>query len=40
LLVLRAGTDVLRFAPPLTVSKRELGEGVDILRAVLTEFGP
>jgi acetylornithine/N-succinyldiaminopimelate aminotransferase len=37
LLVLRAGTDVLRFAPPLTVSKRELDEGLGILRAVLTE---
>jgi len=37
LLVLRAGTNVLRFAPPLTVSKKELDGGVGILRAVLTE---
>jgi acetylornithine/N-succinyldiaminopimelate aminotransferase len=37
LLVLRAGTDVLRFAPPLTVSKKELDEAVGILKAVLTE---
>ena len=37
LLVLRAGTDVLRFAPPLTVSTKELDEAVAILAAVLTE---
>jgi len=37
LLVLRAGTDVLRFAPPLTVSKKELDEAVGILRSVLAE---
>lgn len=37
LLVLRAGTDILRFAPPLTVSKKELDEAVAILRAVLEE---
>jgi acetylornithine/N-succinyldiaminopimelate aminotransferase len=37
LLVLRAGADVLRLAPPLTVSKKELHEGVGILRAVLIE---
>jgi len=36
LLVLRAGTDVLRFAPPLTVTKKELDEAVAILRTVLT----
>ena len=35
LLVLRAGTDVLRFAPPLTVSKKELDEAVAILKEVL-----
>jgi 4-aminobutyrate aminotransferase-like enzyme len=35
--VLRAGADVLRFAPPLTVSKKELNEGVGILQAVLIE---
>jgi acetylornithine/N-succinyldiaminopimelate aminotransferase len=37
LLVLRAGTDVLRFAPPLTVTKKELDEAVAILHAVLTD---
>lgn len=37
LLVLRAGVDILRFAPPLTVSKKELDEAVDILRKVLEE---
>jgi acetylornithine/N-succinyldiaminopimelate aminotransferase len=37
LLVLRAGTDVLRFAPPLTVTKRELDEAVALLRKVLAE---
>jgi len=37
LLVLRAGTDVLRFAPPLTVTKKDLDEAVEILRTVLKE---
>lgn len=37
LLVLRAGADVLRFAPPLTVTKKELDEAVSILRAVLAD---
>ncbi len=37
LLILRAGADVLRFAPPLTVSKKELDEAVAILKAVLVE---
>ena len=37
LLVLRAGTDILRFAPPLTVTKKDLDEALEILRAVLTE---
>lgn len=37
LLVLRAGTDILRFAPPLTVSKKELDEALAILRMVLKE---
>lgn len=40
LLVLRAGTDVLRFAPPLTVTVKELDEAVAILRAVLAEKSP
>ncbi|MEI8095026.1 MAG: aspartate aminotransferase family protein [Spirochaetales bacterium] len=35
LLLLRAGTNVLRFAPPLTVSRKELEEAVGILRIVL-----
>ncbi len=37
LLILRAGSDVLRLAPPLTVSKKELDEGLAILRSVLAE---
>jgi len=37
LLVLRAGADVLRFAPPLTVTKKELNEAVAILSGVLAE---
>jgi len=40
LLVLRAGTDVLRFAPPLTVTKKELDEAVAILRTVLADESP
>jgi acetylornithine/succinyldiaminopimelate/putrescine aminotransferase len=36
LLVLRAGTNILRFAPPLTVSRKELDQAVEILREVLT----
>jgi len=43
LLILRAGADVLRFAPPLTVSKAEIEEAISILREVLSslskEFG-
>jgi len=38
LLILRAGTDVLRFAPPLTVSKKEVDEAVAILGSVLTSL--
>ncbi len=37
LLILRAGTDVLRFAPPLTVTKKELDEAVGILGLVLAK---
>lgn len=40
LLVLRAGTDILRFAPPLTVTKKELDEAVAILRGVLAARAP
>ena len=34
LLILRSGTNVLRFAPPLIISKEELAVGVDILKSV------
>jgi acetylornithine/N-succinyldiaminopimelate aminotransferase len=35
LLMLRSGVNVLRLAPPLTISEEELGRGVDILDAVI-----
>ena len=35
LLILRSGKNVLRFAPPLTISKRELERGVDILEKTI-----
>ncbi len=35
LLVLRAGTDVLRLAPPLTVTTQELTQGCELLKTVL-----
>ncbi len=38
LLILRSGTNVLRFAPPLVISKAELKEGVDILDRVIGEL--
>jgi len=34
LLILRSGTNVLRFAPPLIISKEELAIGVDLLQSV------
>lgn len=37
LLLLRAGTDILRFAPPLTISKTELEAGIEILHEVLAQ---
>lgn len=40
LLILRAGTNLLRAAPPLVISKAELKTGVEILRTVLRKhFG-
>ncbi|MBN2050404.1 MAG: aspartate aminotransferase family protein, partial [Spirochaetales bacterium] len=35
LLILRSGINVLRIAPPLTISPKELDEGISILRDVL-----
>jgi acetylornithine/N-succinyldiaminopimelate aminotransferase len=37
LLVLTAGTDVMRFLPPLNISYDEIGEGLDVLKDVLME---
>ena len=37
LLVLRSGSNVLRMAPPLVISKSELQEGVDIIFKVIKE---
>ena len=36
LLVLTAGSDTVRFLPPLVISKDELKSGVDILLDVLS----
>lgn len=33
-----AGTDVIRFLPPLTISDREIEEGLAIFKSVLEEF--
>jgi len=38
LLLLQAGPDVLRFVPPLTISREELAEGLGRLRAALAAF--
>lgn len=38
LLILRAGTSVLRFAPPLTIKRKEIDEGLAILAEVLKKF--
>lgn len=35
LLILRSGTNVLRFAPPLILTRDEIGEGISILDKVL-----
>jgi acetylornithine/N-succinyldiaminopimelate aminotransferase len=39
LLILRAGTNVLRLAPPLTVSPRELKDGTELLGQILSTLG-
>ena len=38
LLILRSGSNVLRIAPPLVISKNELQEGVDIIFTVIKEI--
>ncbi|WP_426687913.1 acetylornithine/succinylornithine family transaminase [Rhodanobacter ginsengiterrae] len=38
LLLLQAGTDVLRFVPPLTITDEELAEGLTRLHAALSDF--
>ena len=35
LVALTAGTDVLRFLPPLTISKEDIDAGLEILKSVL-----
>lgn len=38
LIVISAGKDVLRFVPPLTISKENVDEMIDILRSVLDDI--
>lgn len=38
LLILRSGSNVLRMAPPLVISRNELREGVDIIFTVIKEI--
>ncbi len=38
LLILRSGTNVLRFAPPLIIEEEELREGVEIIKSILQEL--
>lgn len=38
LLLLKTGTNVLRMAPPLIISEKEIDEGISILDSVLKEF--
>lgn len=38
LLLLQAGTEVLRFLPPLTITDEEMAEGLERLDATLAEF--
>ena len=33
-----AGNDVVRFLPPLTISKKEIDEGLEIFKKVLKTF--
>jgi 4-aminobutyrate aminotransferase-like enzyme len=37
LLVLRSGKNILRIAPPLIITEKEIDRGVEILRSVLEE---
>lgn len=39
LLFSTAGSDVLRFVPPLNISRKEIDEGLEILKKVLEEYG-
>jgi predicted acetylornithine/succinylornithine family transaminase len=38
LLLLGAGENVIRFVPPLTIGRKEIDEGLDILNEVLQQF--
>jgi acetylornithine/N-succinyldiaminopimelate aminotransferase len=38
LLILRAGVNVLRFAPPLVITKKEIDEGVALLERALRQY--
>jgi 4-aminobutyrate aminotransferase-like enzyme len=38
-LVISAGGNVLRLAPPLVISPEEIDQGLAVLRDVLTELG-
>ena len=35
LIILRSGSDLLRFAPPLVITKEEIKEGLSILERAL-----
>lgn len=37
LLILRSGTDIIRLAPPLTITTEDITNGIEILRKVLEE---
>ncbi|HEY4644337.1 MAG TPA: aminotransferase class III-fold pyridoxal phosphate-dependent enzyme, partial [Bacteroidota bacterium] len=39
LIILGCGEEVIRFRPPLTITKEELEKGLGILRDVLQEMG-
>ena len=38
LLALRSGTNILRIAPPLTISDEEIGEGLEIIERAIAEL--
>jgi 4-aminobutyrate aminotransferase-like enzyme len=38
LLLLKTGVNVLRMAPPLIISEKEIDEGITILKSVLKEI--